>query len=736
MSAGYPQAALLEMSKVGETPTPRDVADYGEPRKFDPGFKGPLKNRSCTDIICLFLFVFFLIGWAIVAFFAYRSGNPERLIYPTDSQGNICGQPPFEDKQYLFFFDITQCLKRAYKPGDLLPSLICNTPQVCVSQCPNETFLVSNVKGNEDIIRSKLICQYGVDPFDKQTYRTLQDLTGKDQKCAAYYLKSSSVARRCLPGRLELDDKGRVKDMLNDGIVEMVTVSRLASKTKSSIELILAGLSSAKDVGELAFQDFKTAWPHMLIGLLCAMLVAFLWIALMRWLAAVMVWLSILCLVLLFSFGSYYSFSKYVELRNSSDSGSESLIKQFDVSVSFTQNLRAYTANKNTWLVLGIVSVVILVVLLLLLIFLRKRIVIAIALIKEASRAVALMPSALFFPILPYLLHLLLFAFWGSVAVYLASSGTADFKYMNMTGGNNSMTGESCSIEEANKSSSLSHLKCQFTQYVANQHLSRLQIYNFIGLIWGMFFIVGLGQVALAAAFASYYWAFHKPQDVPFFAVLHGLWITVRYHLGSVAFGSLILTIVRVIRIVLEYIDEKLKRYDNEFTRCLMRCCKCCFWCLEKFLKFLNKNAYIMIAIYGKNFCSSAKEAFKLLMRNVVRVVVLDKVTDLLLLVGKLVIVGIVAVPTFFVFSRKVDALNNHLPELNYYMLPILTISVGAYIIASSFFSVYSMAVDTLFLCFLEDCERHDGSEEKPYYMSKELMKILGKQNRLQDADK
>ncbi|XP_075533716.1 choline transporter-like 2 isoform X5 [Dermacentor variabilis] len=573
MSAGYPQAALLEMSKVGETPTPQDVADYGEPRKFDPGFKGPLKNRSCTDIICLFLFVFFLIGWAIVAFFAYRSGNPERLIYPTDSQGNICGQPPFEDKQYLFFFDITQCLKRAYKPGDLLPSLICNTPQVCVSQCPNETFLVSNVKGNEDIIRSKLICQYGVDPFDKQTYRTLQDLTGKDQKCAAYYLKSSSVARRCLPGRLELDDKGRVKDMLNDGIVEMVTVSRLASKTKSSIELILAGLSSAKDVGELAFQDFKTAWPHMLIGLLCAMLVAFLWIALMRWLAAVMVWLSILCLVLLFSFGSYYSFSKYVELRNSSDSGSESLIKQFDVSVSFTQNLRAYTANKNTWLVLGIVSVVILVVLLLLLIFLRKRIVIAIALIKEASRAVALMPSALFFPILPYLLHLLLFAFWGSVAVYLASSGTADFKYMNMTGGNNSMTGESCSIEEANKSSSLSHLKCQFTQYVANQHLSRLQIYNFIGLIWGMFFIVGLGQVALAAAFASYYWAFNKPQDVPFFAVLHGLWITVRYHLGSVAFGSLILTIVRVIRIVLEYIDEKLKRYDNEFTRCLMSHC-------------------------------------------------------------------------------------------------------------------------------------------------------------------
>ena len=37
------------------------------------------------------------------------------------------------------------------------------------------------------------------------------------------------------------------------------------------------------------------------------------------------------------------------------------------------------------------------------------------------------------------------------------------------------------------------------------------------------------------------------------------------------------------------------------------------------------------------------------------------------------------------------------------------------------------MAVDTLFLCFLEDLERNDGTPEKPYYMSKNLRKILGK---------
>lgn len=81
-----------------------------------------------------------------------------------------------------------------------------------------------------------------------------------------------------------------------------------------------------------------------------------------------------------------------------------------------------------------------------------------------------------------------------------------------------------------------------------------------------------------------------------------------------------------MIRLVLEYIDHKLKKYDNELTKAVLCCCKCCFWCLEKFLKFLNQNAYIMCAIHGKNFCASAKDAFMLLMRNIIRVFVLDKV--------------------------------------------------------------------------------------------------------------
>lgn len=35
----------------------------------------------------------------------------------------------------------------------------------------------------------------------------------------------------------------------------------------------------------------------------------------------------------------------------------------------------------------------------------------------------------------------------------------------------------------------------------------------------------------------------------------------------------------------------------------------------------------------------------------------------------------------------------------------------------------------------VEDLEMHDGSAEKPYFMSKGLMKIIGKKNKFQDPD-
>lgn len=200
--------------------------------------------------------------------------------------------------------------------------------------------------------------------------------------------------------------------------------------------------------------------------------------------------------------------------------------------------------------------------------------------------------------------------------------------------------------------------------------------------------------MVLAATFATWYWTFKK-SEVPFFALTSGLSRTVRYHLGTIAFGSFIIAICRILRVVLEFIDQKCKKYNNEVTRAILCVFRCLFWLLEKFLRFLNRNAYVMCAIHGKNFCSSAGDAFNLLMRNFLRVVALDQVTDFLFFLSKLLISLGMGTLMYFYLTLEYSQL-----DLHYNLVPSFIVTIGTYLIACVFFSVYSTAVETLFLCF------------------------------------
>ena len=108
-----------------------------------------------------------------------------------------------------------------------------------------------------------------------------------------------------------------------------------------------------------------------------------------------------------------------------------------------------------------------------------------------------------------------------------------------------------------------------------------------------------------------------------------------------------------MIRLMLQWVQDKLeeKGADNPVVKVILCLCKCCFWCLEKFMKFINRNAYILTAIKGTNFCKSAKDAFSLITRNCVRVAVIDNVTDFLLFLGKLVVTITMALLAFTYFS-------------------------------------------------------------------------------------
>lgn len=59
---------------------------------------------------------------------------------------------------------------------------------------------------------------------------------------------------------------------------------------------------------------------------------------------------------------------------------------------------------------------------------------------------------------------------------------------------------------------------------------------------------------------------------------------------------------------------------ENAAIKCGLACCGCLVKYFETFIRFLNSNAYIMIALTGQNFCSSAYDAFYLITRNIMKV--------------------------------------------------------------------------------------------------------------------
>uniref|UniRef100_A0A3P8TKV5 Choline transporter-like protein 2 n=1 Tax=Amphiprion percula TaxID=161767 RepID=A0A3P8TKV5_AMPPE len=693
----------------------------GESRKFDPNFKGPIHNRGCTDILCCILFILALLGYFAVGILAWSQGDPRKVIYPTDSRGQFCGQAgtPLEKKPLLFYFNILKCASPL-----VLLEFQCPTTQLCVESCPDRhlTLVKAKLGNKEDREYYQKFCKEGVDFSPPELLR--------DGLCPAMLMPSKPFTRRCLPALGTM--KGGVVVVGNETTFDAgqgvsINASEVLEASKKSNVVV-----EARQVAMRIFEDYTQSWYWILLGLVIAMIVSLIFIVLLRFLAGVMVWVMIVLVILVIGYGIFHCYMEYASLKG--EPGADVTIRDLGLQTDFS----VYLQIRQTWLAFMIILAIVEVIIILLLIFLRKRILIAIALIKEASRAVGHVMSSLFYPLLTFALLAVVIAYWAITAVFLSTSNEQVYKVFNNS--ECPFSRDTCdpqTFNTSNASAQCPDAECLFAFYggetVYHRYLILFQFYNVFLFFWCANFVTALGQVTLSGAFASYYWAFKKPDDIPAYPIFSSLGRALRYHAGSLAFGSLILSLVQVIRVLLEYLDHKLKGAQNKFAKFLLSCMKCCFWCLEKCIKFLNRNAYIMIAIYGKNFCTSARDAFFLLMRNIVRVAVLDKVTDFLLFLGKLLIVGIVGIFSFFFFSGRIKAVEEAAPSLNYYWVPILTVVVGSYLIAHGFFSVYAMCVDTLFLCFCEDLERNDGSSERPYFMSPELHEILSKTKRVEE---
>lgn len=51
-------------------------------------------------------------------------------------------------------------------------------------------------------------------------------------------------------------------------------------------------------------------------------------------------------------------------------------------------------------------------------------------------------------------------------------------------------------------------------------------------------------------------------------------------------------------------------------------------WYVQKVMQFINRNAYIMVAVKGTGYCTSAGRAIKLIVNNALRLVAVNVIVD------------------------------------------------------------------------------------------------------------
>lgn len=196
----------------------------------------------------------------------------------------------------------------------------------------------------------------------------------------------------------------------------------------------------------------------------------------------------------------------------------------------------------------------------------RKRIAIAIAILKAATEFTREYLFVMFVPLIIFVVYLGALVFWLYGFLYVYTSGTP-----------------------------LTEVSFPYSGIDVDDTLRNAVIYFLIGLIWVSEWFVAYSFFVIAAM--ACIWYFQRLEVGGCSALSKSLcWGFV--HTGSLAFGAAICTIVDIMKMFLYYLHKMVDKESGGSSaaapvKCLLKCLICCAECFEAWLRYINKNAYI-----------------------------------------------------------------------------------------------------------------------------------------------
>ncbi|XP_056632052.1 choline transporter-like protein 1 [Diorhabda sublineata] len=430
-------------------------------------------------------------------------------------------------------------------------------------------------------------------------------------------------------------------------------------------------------------EDFQICWTEICYLCLIALVLSCLLLALFRFLVGFVVWIVLMGSLSACVIATVVLWILWKHSKNYVDDIPDNLVPDVDARKTYT------------YLVFAILTTIATVIISLIIFVMRKRIELVVQLFEESGKAIAAMPILLFQPILTFLSLGIVVALWFIFSLLIESSGT------------------------------LSEYRLNVFFYEKDAWMKFTRWYNFIAMLWMVQFIIGCQHMIIAGAVSI--WYFKRDKSSLGTPVIQSTGNLIRFHLGSVALGSCLIATVQFIRMLMKLLEKFLRNREGKIVDCLLKCCHCCLYCFEKILKYLTRNAYIEVAIFGLPFCKAGQQAYKLLTANILRVAAINSVGDFVLFLGKVVVVIATVLIGIKILQDK--------EGLQHMWVPITLSGLFAYFVSHCFMTVYEMVIDTIFLCFCEDCEKNDG-ENRPYFMSRGLMEFVENSKRALDSKK
>lgn len=177
---------------------------------------------------------------------------------------------------------------------------------------------------------------------------------------------------------------------------------------------------------------------------------------------------------------------------------------------------------------------------------------------------------------------------------------------------------------------------CSTGTACSSSKVTGLIIYEVFSYLWTSQVI---GNVALATMAGGPFgsWYYFGPRDagqMPAHPTLSAFVRASTLSLGSIAFGSLIVTILELIRMLLNVARNNANADGHPVEACLALCAECFIGCIEGMVQYFNRYAYIEIALYGKPYLEAAKDTWGLFVDRGIDALVNDQLVSMTLTWG------------------------------------------------------------------------------------------------------